>query len=226
MQREKGRAHRDSGGPTAVERLVARYPKLYHMAEQGSWPDIKRHGLLSTSALLDLFEVRGPRRVDIESRWRRRSFEIEHPEHGEAVIRDQGPMHPDSLEPLLDGITVRGWYELLNGKTFFWTIEERLGRFLNAKAYRGRTHDVITVDTAEMVRRHAERITLAPINTGSTLGARHRRGPRTFQRIGDFPVERRRVVELAVDYSVPDLADFTLTVKRRRGKGPAERLPL
>lgn len=196
------------------------------MAERGSWADIGRHGLLSTSALLDLFEVKGPERLEIESRWRRQSFAIEHSEHGVAIIRDQGPMHPNSLEPLLDGITVKEWYELLNSKTFFWTSEERLGWFLNAKAYRSHTHDVITLDTAEMVRRHAERITLAPFNTGSTLGARHRRGPRTFQRIEDFPLGRRRVVELAVDYHVPDIADFTLSVERRRGKGPPEPLPV
>ncbi len=226
MQRGTRRTHRNGNGLRAVDRLVSRYPKLYHMAERGSWPNIKRHGLLSTSALLDLFAVTGRQRVEIESRWRRQSVAIEHSEHGEALIRDQGPMHPNSLEPLLDGVTVQGWYELLNGKTFFWTSEERLRWFLNAKAYRGHAHDVVTVDTAEMVRRHAERVTLAPINTGSTLGARHRRGPRTFQRIEDFPLERRRVVELAVDYRVPDIADFTLSVAGRRGKGPAEPLPL
>ena len=40
-----------------IERLISRYPTLYHMAEDGSWESIQRHGLLSTSALLDRFEI-------------------------------------------------------------------------------------------------------------------------------------------------------------------------
>ena len=43
------------------EYLAQRWPRLYHMAEAGSWESVKRHGLLSTTALLDLFEVSGDR---------------------------------------------------------------------------------------------------------------------------------------------------------------------
>jgi len=62
------------------------------MAEAGSWPSIRRHGLLSTSALLDLFEVTGVERVRLESQRRPETVKIEHPEHGEALIRDQKPL--------------------------------------------------------------------------------------------------------------------------------------
>ena len=44
----------------AIANITALYPPLYHMAAEGSWPSIQRHGLLSTSALLDLYEVCGP----------------------------------------------------------------------------------------------------------------------------------------------------------------------
>ena len=47
--------------------LASMYPRLYHMAEEGSWPSIRRHGLLSTSALLDRCLVSGRRRAGIES---------------------------------------------------------------------------------------------------------------------------------------------------------------
>lgn len=30
-----------------VVTLIARYPQLYHMAEQGTWPAIQKRGLLS-----------------------------------------------------------------------------------------------------------------------------------------------------------------------------------
>jgi Family of unknown function (DUF7002) len=44
------------------EEFANHYPCLYHMAEANIWPSIEKHGLLSTTALLDLFEVNGNRR--------------------------------------------------------------------------------------------------------------------------------------------------------------------
>jgi hypothetical protein len=41
----------------SVEELSVTYPRLYHIAQEGSWPGIQEHGLLSTEALVDLFDV-------------------------------------------------------------------------------------------------------------------------------------------------------------------------
>jgi len=65
---------------------------------------------------------------------------------------------------------------------------------------------------------------LTPINTGSTIFNPQPRGAGTFLPIADYPYDewrRRRgradaVVELAVDYAVPDIADHTLVVESRR----------
>ena len=38
-----------------VDELLATYPRLWHMAMDGSWPSIEKRGLLSTSALLELY---------------------------------------------------------------------------------------------------------------------------------------------------------------------------
>jgi len=46
--------------------LLQDCPTLYHMAERGSWPSIREHGLLSTSALLDLYGKQGAEREAIE----------------------------------------------------------------------------------------------------------------------------------------------------------------
>jgi len=62
------------------------------MTAVGSWPGIERHGLRSTTALLDLFEVAGSDRERIESQHRPESETIHHPRYGTAVIRDQKPM--------------------------------------------------------------------------------------------------------------------------------------
>jgi hypothetical protein len=50
-----------------TEVIATRWPRLFHMAEAGSWLAIQRYGLLSTTALLDLFEITGDDRDSIES---------------------------------------------------------------------------------------------------------------------------------------------------------------
>ncbi len=76
-----------------VDELISTFPRLYHMAHVKAWPGIKRHGLLSTSALLDLFEVRGSSREALEANNRRNdSITVHHKRYGEAVIRDNKPM--------------------------------------------------------------------------------------------------------------------------------------
>lgn len=193
------------------------------MAEAGSWPSIERHGLLSTTALLDLFEVNGELRFQIESSRRPRSITIEHPEHGTAVIRDNIPLLEKVLERTLVGMSPREWYEALNRKVFFWVAEERLERLRNAGAYARHKHLILTVDTEQLVVRHGERILLSPMNSGATHpGARYTRGVDTFKNFDEYPWEARAkanarepVVELAVDYSVPDIAEYVIERETR-----------
>jgi hypothetical protein len=203
----------------AVDELCARFPLLYHMAQLGSWPSIQAHGLLSTSALLDLFEVRGDERYRIESSHRPDSVTIRHPMHGSAVIRDQKPMSDRSLQKALaGGLKPADWYRDLNSRVFFWLAEERLNGLLNARAYRDHPHNVLVVDTRCLVERHEGKIVLSPINSGCTIPFPHKRGPETFRRIADYPYARRKrlpnpIVELAVDYSVPDIRELVTEVR-------------
>jgi hypothetical protein len=208
-----------------VDELVATYPRLYHMAEAGSWEGIQRHGLLSTSALLDLFEVDGDLRHALESARRPESVTITHPLHGTAVVRDQIPLRERPLEQCLVGMTPTEWYRELNRRVFFWVTEQRVEGLLRGQAYRDRAHDVLTVDTATLITAHENKITLAPINTGSTIYNPRPRGIGTFLPISDYPFEewrRRRsrrtaVAELAVLDGVRDIIDHTLVVESRRG---------
>jgi hypothetical protein len=73
-------------------RLNQKCPVLYHMAEDGSWKSIQKLGLLSTSTLLDRFEVEGERRLAIESARRPEMVRLEHHEHGVAAVRDNKPV--------------------------------------------------------------------------------------------------------------------------------------
>src|SRR2546425_1085258 len=106
------------------------------MAEADSWPSIREKGLLSTTALLNLFGITGDLRCSIESAHRPESVTIRHPKHGAVVIRDQKPMHESALGKCLKGITPRQWYELLNRHVFFWVTPERVQTLLEARAYR------------------------------------------------------------------------------------------
>ena len=148
-----------------VEDFICQHPVLWQMA--GSWPKMQRHGLLSTTALLDLFCYTGEERRRIESERRTGTLEIMHQEHGTALIRDNYPLREQLfLAECLEDMTVREWYELLNRKTFFWVSKERLERLLSARAYRNRAHDIVTVDTRQLVERatliasHSRRLTL------------------------------------------------------------------
>jgi len=211
--------------------LILRHPRLFHMAEEGTWASIQQHGLLSTSSLLDLFQVAGEQRRKIESLHRLDSVRISHSVYGEAVIRDQKPMSDALLERCLqDGLSPQDWYETLNKKVFFWLTEERLQRLLAAKPYRNKTHCVLTVDTARLVEKYRDMIVLAPINTGCARPNPQPRGKDTFLAIDDYPFEewdrKRRgrdpVVELAVEEGVPDIVDLVLRVEHRKGRSIVE----
>jgi len=203
-----------------IEELVEEYPRLYHMAEDGSWASIKRYGLLSTSALLTLYKYSGIRREQIESEWRPEKVAISCDGLDDAVIRDQKPMRPHELEKcLLGGMTPKEWYRLINGMTFFWVKwSPSVEWFLGGREYCNTVNLIITVNTGALLARHESRVTLSGINSGSTYFNEQRytkprqRGRGTFKRISDHHLPY--VVELAVEYSVPDIADFTISVAR------------
>lgn len=196
------------------ELMRLRPPRLYHMAESGSWDSIRKHGLLSTSAMLDWFEYTGDKRFKIESQWRPKSVPIIHPVHGKAIVRDQAPMSPDDLSICLTGISIQEWYELINSKIFFWVSRDRLFNFLNAVNYRERSHTVITLSTQDLLRAYLDDITLTDINTGFAYHG-GTRGRHTFKTIDEFP-SSRKVWELAVEYAVRNVIGFTIAVKERK----------
>ena len=206
-----------------LEELLTDCPTLYHMAEDGSWPSIQERGLLSTTALLDLYGVTGAARAAIEERRRSASVSLEGLALPPAVIRDQLPMDDVGLGRCLPPhLTPPDWYRLLNQKVFFWLTRDRLVKLLKAGTYRDRPHTVIEVSARALVEAHRERIWFCPMNSGCTKPYPHPRDEQTFRRIPDYPYsywrKRRRrgerVVELAIDYSVPNIAEFATRVVR------------
>lgn len=195
------------------------------MTEGGSWPAIRRHGLLSTTALLDLYGLQGARRAIIESNRRPDVVPLEHPAIGRAIIRDQNPLDDTALRRCLeDGLSPQDWYRLLNRKVFFWLTRERLLKLLKAKPYRSKEHDVLELDARELVDAYRLSIALSPINSGTTKRYPAARGLATFLPIAAYPYANwrkkrapgERVVELVVEYGVPDAVRFVQRVTTMR----------
>jgi len=157
------------------------------MAHVGAWPSIERFGLLSTTALLDLFEIGGERREQLESSKRSRSEEINHPTHGRALLRDQISLNERKLaKALQDGLTPRDWYRLLNRKAYFWGPESRLKILREAREYNDHRQTIIVIDTGQLIARHGERISLCHMNSGATQPMAFPRGLSTFLSIDSY----------------------------------------
>jgi hypothetical protein len=205
--------------------LILKLPiQTYHLAEAANWPSIQRHGLLSTSALLDLAKL---------SKNERHRHEQQHrPDHRELPsgiqIRDQKPMPVQALERCLVGLTPSEWYRLLNHKVFFWFDVDRLNR--QRRACEPRPQIVLVVDTERLLSRHAERIALSPFNSGNARRKPAMRGKATFvpyekwlesgwssEAIG-LGIRRRaashRPVELTVEGAIPDIMECLVNVQR------------
>jgi hypothetical protein len=200
--------------------LIDIFPRLYHVTDGGAWPSVRTQGLLSTSALLDLYGVQGPARSKFESERRPTGMILKSDGMPVVLLRDQSPMSDEALFGCLDGMTPREWYRSLNAKVFFWTSMQRMQRLLTAKAGRDVAQLVLTVDTRSLVTAHLDRILLSGMNTGSTIRRPLPRGPRTFLPVEEFPYEERRrtrspsdaLVELVVEGAVPDIMDHLIAV--------------
>jgi hypothetical protein len=213
--------------------LIRLYPELYHVAADGSWPAIHRHGLLSPTALVTRWGVRqGAPQAAILGKRRTESVELTHPDYGTAVIRHHKALHEPSLAAALDDLTPIEWYALLNDRVFFLLQKNRLDELLAARLYRDDAHTVITVDTRSLVSAHEDDVELSAVNTGfASRFSADPRGRDTFQSIAEFAHPTRAhastkvtdVAELAVRRGVRDLGQHVKRVERVRDGTVLER---
>jgi len=203
--------------PTQLAEL---HPTLYHMADARNWESVQRHGLLSTSALLDRCNVSGARRDALESGRRPATVPLvsKGKVGGEMVyIRDQHPLDPVALAACLDDVSPEAWYRLLNGRVFFWPTRDRLERML--KAYGRSEQAIFELDTQRLLGRYADKIELSHINSGYAHKRypSAKRGTKTFVPLQNYVYSaRNKIAEVTVLYAVPDVFSFTERVVLER----------
>lgn len=199
-----------------VDELVARHPRLYHLASSDAWESIKTHGLLSTAALAERWEVPPSKYAALTSQHRPESVVLHHPQYGRATVRDQKPMPPSMLRRALTDVTPEAWLQLLNSMVFFSPTTDRLERLHSA--YNGVPALVLTLDTSSLVKTHLNDIRLSRLNSGAVRHVDHFRGSNTFTRIDAFTYSsKNQIAELAVKHSVPDIRTHVLAAERRIG---------
>jgi hypothetical protein len=209
--------------------LAKLHPTVYHMAEDGTWPSICQRGLLSTQAIVDLYQPSADVREQILSTVRRDKIKLTNAGLGEMTIRDQRPAKflKDCMN---DGVSPQDYLDALNGRVFFWLRLSRLTRLLNARLYRHSRHTALHVDTAGLVGAYSGRVQLAPYNTGSMhVPNAPSRGTEVFTDVADYPYEQwlakrgrsgEPVVELTISYAIPDIAKFVTKVETWAGGEP------
>jgi hypothetical protein len=214
--------------------LIRLYPNLFHMAADGSWPSIERHGLLSTASILERWDVSPETSRRLLTERRDESEVLEHPEHGVAIVRDQKPLDVKTLSEILVDMTVSEWCGVLNERVFFFLQPEGLHGLLNARSYKASAHTVLTLDTASLLAAHEDSIELCRMNSGNAQPhSRGNRGRDTFKSIADYPHPHRDaakwsstpdVRELSVLGGVPDIRDHIVRVDRMQQSEVLERI--
>lgn len=206
------------------EQLIALYPRIYHMAEAGSWPSIRKHGLLSSNEVTRRSGAKGHAATKLRRGHRPAKVPIDVPGLGVVVLRDQIPMAPARIQRALpDSVSAADWYELINDRVFFWVSEGRLHRLLNGKQYGHLEHDVLTLNTESLVIAHVNDIHLCHMNSGNTFPVMTKRSPDVFKRIEAYEMNtrgrpRKQVVELTVVGGVLDIEQHVIEVRRMKGQ--------
>jgi len=204
------------------EEFIRSYPTLFHVSLARDMGQISRHGLLSTSALLDLCEVSEAKRFAIESRQRPGTVSIHHPVHGEFLINDQAPLSERALKKCLIDFSPQEWCETLNRRVFFWPTRARLEKHLAARRGPAQKRLVLSFDTRSFVDHCRDSLELSPIHSGNTMRKAAQRGAETFLSLSHYPFQERKarvgvknaVAEVTYPYAVPAsrLSDLKMAI--------------
>ena len=193
--------------------FLKRHPLLFHMAHPGALDSIKRHGLLSTAAIVDLLHLSESDRDRLCSQHRPEIVPLSREDGSIFYVRDQKPLHPACLARCLDGgITPSAWRRALNSRTFLWASRSRLEGLKTARSYRSGSHLILTLSSSRLLDRHYAEISVTTFNTGSAIRRAKRRSLASFIPLSDYdPREHGTpIVEVTIPDRIADIRDFIL----------------
>lgn len=204
----------------SVERFAQRFPKLFHVTQEGAWPCIEGHGLLSSSALVDLAGLPNTSRNRLLCQKRNNSETIILPDGCHVTIRDQKPLVAVE-ECVKPGTTSAEFLRLLSEKVFFWLSEQNVNGLLQAGPYRQRNHCVLVLETESLLADYAPKTTLTSFNTGNSRRRPVLRDYHSFIPLECWDRRLSAIVELAIDHRVRDVRKHVLSVEHRKaGEAP------
>lgn len=209
-----------------IEKFCQLRPTLYHLAAEGAWPAIQRHGLLSSKEILNKFSVDKQFMREIETHRLQRSYLLQSDEHGCFTLRDRTTLTHAELTIALDGsCTSHEWIDLLSQRVFFFAKKSSLESLISAPLNRKLSHVLLEIETRRLFAAYASSIEVANINTGYTKRQPAFRSPDTFQSPANYiRTGTSQIIEVTVLNSVPNLMPLLKRAILRKPCGTEELL--
>ena len=92
------------------------------------------------------------------------------------IARPEASLSHKCLERRLTDCTPEECYRSLSERAFFWLSLDRLITLMSPPEYAERTHTVLYVDTAALLKGYESRVELAAVNTGNIRPFAHAHG--------------------------------------------------
>lgn len=186
--------------PFDAKRFLDSPGKLYHLSLAASFEQVQEHGLLSTTALLDKFQVVGERRHILETRRRQAREPLTHESYRTVHLNNQYPLFEGGLKKCLIDMSIEQWCLSLNKRVFFWAREQNLQGLIKAQEKRGYGGMLLSVQRKAFLEAFEEQLELSPINSGDATRRAAPRGTKTFAGVSGYP--HSKVVEVTVPYAM------------------------
>ncbi len=201
------------------EELASLHPRLFHVTFSANAPLIRAHGLHPAETLVLGADLTDRARQALLTSRQNDTITVRHPDYGVVTLNDNRPLVLQSLASCLDDdLTPEDWIGTLNRRVFFSTQSANLEALRKAAATRAAHKSVLVFDTLALARRYADRLEIAPFNTGNTMRRPARRGHGTFAPLletdyRDWRLRRGnnspdRIKEVTIRGSVLDVQTF------------------
>ena len=189
---------------------IARFPVLFHLTTKDNAENLLRHGLHCAADLIRRADLPADEKERLLSGHRPTGVVIQVPGIGPVELRDQKPLDTGVLAERLKDVSVGSYIRDINERVFFWPRRRKVVDMLGAYANQDRV--VLHIRTSDLFRDYRDRMQGSVCNSGFAK----RRVKEKFRREDIFfdltspGVRGRRMVEVVVRGSVPNLADYVI----------------